>query len=50
VRYQPTAITADVDRVVFEYVRQVPGEPDLAVADVLELAAGKIIASRGFHG
>lgn len=49
-RYQPTAITADVDRVVFEYVRQVPGEPDLPVAEVLELAGAKIIASRVFHG
>jgi ketosteroid isomerase-like protein len=49
-RYVPTAITADLDRVVFEYVRQVPGEPDLPVAEVLELAAGKIVASRVFHG
>jgi len=48
--YVPTAITADLDRVVFEYVRKVPGEADLPVAEVLELAAGKIVASRVFHG
>jgi len=49
-RYEPTAITAAADRVVFEYVRRVPGEPDLPVAESLEIAGGRITASRVFHG
>jgi len=48
--YVPTAITADADRAVMEYVRRVPGEPDLPVAEALDIAEGHIIASRVFHG
>lgn len=48
--YEPTALTADARRVVMEYVRHVEGEPDLPVAEVLEVEAGKIVASRVFHG
>ena len=49
-RYVPTAITADARRVFMEYVRRVDGEPDLPVAEVLELEGGRIVASRVFHG
>jgi ketosteroid isomerase-like protein len=49
-RYEPTAITADDARVYMEYVRRVDGEPDLPVAEVLDVAGGQIIASRVFHG
>ncbi len=49
-RYEPTAITADARRVYMEYVRKVDGEPDLAVAEVLDVEGGKIVASRVFHG
>lgn len=49
-KYEPTAITADGERVVMEYVRKVDGEPDMPVAEVLEVRDGKIIASRVFHG
>jgi ketosteroid isomerase-like protein len=49
-RYEPTAITADERRVFMEYVRKVDGEPDLPVAEVLEVEAGMIVASRVFHG
>ena len=49
-RYEPTAFTADDRRVVMEYVRHVDGEPDMPVAEVLEIESGRIIASRVFHG
>ncbi len=49
-RYVPTAITADSRRVFMEYVRKVDGEPDLAVAEVLEVEGGLVVASRVFHG
>jgi ketosteroid isomerase-like protein len=62
-RYTKTSLTADRDRVVMEYVRHVDpggrsesghlhsgGEPDLPVAQVLDIRDGKIIASRVFHG
>lgn len=49
-RYELTALTADDRRVFMEYVRHVDGEPDLPVAEVLEVDAGKISASRVFHG
>ncbi|HEY1556672.1 MAG TPA: nuclear transport factor 2 family protein [Kofleriaceae bacterium] len=49
-RYEPTALTADDRRVVMEYVRKVDGEPDLPVAEVLEVDGGLIVASRVFHG
>jgi ketosteroid isomerase-like protein len=48
--YAPTAITADGDRAVMEYVRRVPGEPDLPVAEALDIRDGRIVASRVFHG
>jgi ketosteroid isomerase-like protein len=49
-RYIPTALTADGERVFMEYVRKVDGEADMPVAEVLEVKDGKIIASRVFHG
>ncbi len=49
-RYEVTAITADARRVFVEYVRRVAGEPDLPVAEVFDVEAGKIVASRVFHG
>jgi heme-degrading monooxygenase HmoA/ketosteroid isomerase-like protein len=49
-RYDPIAITADARRVYMEYIRRVDGEPDLPVAEVLDVEAGKIVASRVFHG
>ena len=48
--YVPTAITADGERAVMEYVRRVPGEPDLPVAEALDIRNGRIVASRVFHG
>ncbi|HSD89203.1 MAG TPA: nuclear transport factor 2 family protein [Kofleriaceae bacterium] len=49
-KYDPTAITADHSRVYMEYVRRVDGEPDLPVAEVLDVKDGLIVASRVFHG
>jgi heme-degrading monooxygenase HmoA/ketosteroid isomerase-like protein len=49
-RYVPTALTANGDRVFMEYVRHVDGEPDMPVAEVLDVRGGLIVASRVFHG
>ncbi len=49
-KYEEAVLTADDRRVYMEYVRRVPGEPDLPVAEVLDVERGKIVASRVFHG
>lgn len=48
--YVVTSLTANSDRVFMEYIRQVPGEEDMLVAEVLEIKDEKIIASRVYHG
>ena len=48
--YKVTSLTANTDRVFMEYIRQVDGEDDMLVAEVLEVRDGKIIASRVYHG
>lgn len=48
--YSVTTLTANDDRVFMEYIRQVPGEPDMLVAEVLEIKDGLITASRVYHG
>lgn len=48
--YKVTSLTANTDRVFMEYVRQVDGEDDMLVAEVLEVREGKIVASRVYHG
>jgi ketosteroid isomerase-like protein len=48
--YQLRSLTADSDRVFMEYVRHAPGDPDLPVAEVLDVRDGKIVASRVYHG
>jgi ketosteroid isomerase-like protein len=48
--YKVTSLTANSDRVFMEYIRQVGGEEDMLVAEVLEVRDGKIIASRVYHG
>jgi ketosteroid isomerase-like protein len=48
--YNNTTLTANDDRVFMEYVRQVAGEPDLLVGEVLEIHNGQIVASRVYHG
>lgn len=49
-RYEPLHLTASGDRVFMEYLRTVPGEPDLVVAEVLVVRDGKIVHSMVFHG
>ena len=48
--YKVTSLTANNDRVFMEYVRNVAGEEDMLIAEVLEVKDGKIIASRVYHG
>lgn len=48
--YEVTSLTANEDRVFMEYIRQVPGEEDMRIAEVLEVSDGHIIASRVYHG
>jgi limonene-1,2-epoxide hydrolase len=48
--YTFTTLTADDSRVFMEYTRIVPGEANMLVAEVLEIANGKITASRVYHG
>ncbi len=48
--YNYTTLTANDVRVFMEYVRKVKGEPDMLVAEVLEVENGLIIASRVYHG
>jgi 8-oxo-dGTP pyrophosphatase MutT (NUDIX family) len=49
-RYEPTRLTADGERVFMEYLRVSPGEPSYPVAEVLEVKGGLIHASQVFHG
>ena len=49
-RYEARSLTADLERVWMEYARLLPGEPEMLVAEVLEVRDGLIRASRVFHG
>jgi ketosteroid isomerase-like protein len=49
-RYEPVAFTANGDRAFIEYIRHADGQPDMPVAEVFDVANGKIIASRVYHG
>src|SRR4051812_6476537 len=49
-RYVERTLTADGARVWMEYTRTVPGEPDLPVAEVLEIRDRLIQESRVYHG
>jgi len=49
-RYVEQTLTANSARVFMEYRRCVPGEPEMLVAEVLEVQRGQIVASRVYHG
>ena len=49
-RYEELGVTADESRVFLEYLRHVPGEESLPVAEVFDVEGGKIVASRVYHG
>lgn len=48
--YELTKLTADEEQVFIEYIRQVNGEEDIAVAEVLQIRDGLIAFSRVYHG
>lgn len=49
-KYREVSLTADEHRVFMEYTRIVPGEPEMNVAEVLEIENGLIVRSRVYHG
>jgi predicted SnoaL-like aldol condensation-catalyzing enzyme len=49
-KLHPVALTSNGERVFMEYDRQADGEPDMQVAEVLEIKNGLIAESRVFHG
>lgn len=48
--YKVTSLTANDHQVFMEYVRELEGDDDLLVAEVLEVQNGKIVSSRVYHG
>ncbi|MBY0244704.1 MAG: nuclear transport factor 2 family protein [Sphingobacteriaceae bacterium] len=48
--YQVTSLTANEKQVFMEYVRIVDGEPNMLVAEVLEIENNLIVKSRVYHG
>ena len=49
-QYMALSYTANEKRVFIEYLRRVEGEPDMNVAEVLEIELGLIVGSRVYHG
>jgi len=49
-QYRAIGHTADGQRVFIEYMRQVEGEPDLRVGELLAVREGLIHESRVYHG
>ena len=47
--YQPTKLTASTEGIFMEYIRQVNGEEDMLVAEVLDIEE-RIVCSRVYHG
>lgn len=48
-KYTVQTLTANDERVFMEYLRQVPKESDMMIAEVLEIKGGKIYFSRVYH-
>ncbi len=49
-RYEESAVTASYERVLLEYVRHATSEAPMPVAEVFDVAGGRIVASRVYHG
>ncbi|WP_432672735.1 nuclear transport factor 2 family protein [Flavobacterium sp. SM2513] len=49
-KYEVKSLTSNEYRVFMEYIRKVDGEPDLMVAELLQIENGKIIFSKVYHG
>jgi limonene-1,2-epoxide hydrolase len=50
IQYEGVATTASSESVFIEYLRRVPDEPVMYVAEVFEIRDSKIVASRVYHG
>lgn len=48
--YKLQTVTASPERVFIEYIREVEGEEDMAVAEVFDVKDGQIVFSRVYHG
>lgn len=48
--YEVKSLTSNEYRVFMEYIRKVEGEPDMMVAELLQIENGKIIFSKVYHG
>ena len=48
--YDVKSLTSNDYRVFMEYIRKVEGEPDMMVAELLQIEDGKIIFSKVYHG
>lgn len=48
--YELVNLVTDEHQVFMEYKRTVAGEPDMMVAEILEIEAGIIVRSRVYHG
>lgn len=48
--YKVTSLTSNENRVFMEYIRQVEGQEDLLIAEVLEIRDNAIVLSRVYHG
>ena len=49
-RYEQTYWLADEEAVFMEYIRQVEGEEDMIVGELLQVRDGLIVGSRVYHG
>jgi hypothetical protein len=49
-KYRLKKLTAGNDQVFIEYIREVNGEEDMSVAEVLQIKDGLIVFSRVYHG
>lgn len=49
-KYEVKSLTSNEYRVFMEYIRKVEGEPDMMVAELLQIEHGKIIFSKVYHG
>jgi ketosteroid isomerase-like protein len=49
-RYRRIALTADADRAVLEYSRELPNEAPMPIAEVFVCKGGQITESFVFHG
>lgn len=48
--YQLENLIVNDDQLLMEYVRKVDGEPEMMVAEILEIENSQIVRSRVYHG